>query len=97
MTRALAEVKKKGRILVLLVNGIELAFEGGFLTDKTILDHYHRTTKEDPPGVPGSGRYWTPPLLHMAAELINGYNTGDVQPKENLADAIRKAYPRKKE
>ena len=82
--------------LELVVAGLVLAVEGGYLHDAQLVERYKLAERAE--GIPGSGRYWTPVLLKAAAVIINTTEPGKTA-EQDAAKELRRAYldKRKKE
>jgi hypothetical protein len=89
--RMIAETRQNtsGR-MELVVAGILIAVEGGFLHDERLVAAYRAAEQEA--GIAGSGRYWTPVLLKLAARTINSYGGGRDR-EIDMVEELRKVYP----
>jgi len=89
-----AEVRRRDGRFELVVAGLVIAVEGGFLHDATLIEEYKKTEQEQ--GIPGAGRYWTPVLLRYAARVINAEDRTMTVAAPDRGAEIRRAYLDKK-
>jgi hypothetical protein len=86
----IATTRKRNGRLELVVADIVVAVEGGYLFDVQLVVLYDQQQRTD--GIPGAGRYWTPPLLRYAADRINAH----AGKQQSDAAALKDAYLNKR-